>query len=233
MEMSSLFPHVEGSAGGFAFEVIPDMSGLSRTDLQRPTIHILESNAAERAAAFRLISQFGYHCEIYSTVDEFISYKPTSGILLAHDGPGENSIAAVLNRTREIGLPLMVIGCSKSPSTDMVVLAMRAGAQYYFELPFDQQTIGPVLATLAEASKILQKSHEARVNARSKVRRLSPRENQVIALIVEGNGNKAIARELGLSPRTIEIHRSKAMSRLGAQNASEAVKIWLLGNEDL
>jgi DNA-binding CsgD family transcriptional regulator len=90
-----------------------------------------------------------------------------------------------------------------------------------------------VFAKLTEVSKSLQQSNEMRAAARAKVMRLTPREREVIGLVVEGNSNKSIARLLSLSPRTVEIHRTKAMSRLGVQNSSEAVRVWLIGSENL
>ena len=231
MEMTSFLPDADAAAYEVAIETIPGILDFSCAEVQRTTIHIVESNAAARAGAFRLLTQLGYHCEIYSTVDELMSYHPASGILLVHEGPGGDLVGMALKRTRESGLPLMVVGCAKNPTTEMVVTAMNAGAQFYFELPFDPRKIGPVLTDLSNANKIKQQSNEMRAAARSRVGLLSPRERQVLGLVVEGNSSKVIARLLGLSPRTVEIHRTRAMSRLGVQNASQAVRIWLIGNE--
>jgi len=230
MDMSSLSPVVDDSACEVAFEEIPGMLGFSSAEAQRTTIHIIESNVSARASAFRLFSQLGYHCEIYASLDELVNFQPTSGILLVRDGPDGDLVYEALKRIQAAGLPLMVIGCAESPTTSMVASAMHAGAQFYFELPFDAHKIGPVLAKLAATSKVEQQSSELRANARAKVERLSPREREVIGYVVEGHSNKSVARLLGLSPRTIEIHRTKAMSRLGVQNSSEAVRVWLIGN---
>lgn len=231
--MSSISPDADGYACEVALDAIPGMLDFSSADTQRTTIHIIESNASARASAFRLFSQLGYHCEIYSTVDELVSFQPTSGILLVHEGPGGDLVSEALMRTRAIGLPLMVVGCANNPTTEMVVAAMHQGAQFYFELPLDPRKIGPVLAKLAEQNRANQQSIELRATARAKVERLSPREREVIGFVVEGHSNKSIARLLGLSPRTIEIHRTKAMTRLGVQNSSEAVRVWLIGSGNL
>ena len=231
--MSSLSSGLDDFACDVAPEAIPGLLDYSLAPAPRMTIHIIESNAAARASAFRLFSQLGYHCEIYSTVEELMSYQPTSGILLIDEGAGGDLVVTALKRIWEVGLPLMVVGCAKNPTIDMVVAAMHAGAHYYLELPFDARKIGPVFAKLTEVSKSLQQSNEMRAAARAKVMRLTPREREVIGLVVEGNSNKSIARLLSLSPRTVEIHRTKAMSRLGVQNSSEAVRVWLIGSENL
>lgn len=231
--MSSLSPDADGYVCEVALDAIPGMLDFSSADAQRPTIHIVESNASERASAFRLFSQLGYHCEIYSAVDELVSFQPTSGIILVHEGPSGDLVSEALRRTGAIGLPLMVIGCARNPTTEMVVAAMHQGAQFYFELPLDLRKIGPVLAKLVEENKTNQHLLELRATARAKVDRLSPRERQVIGFVVEGHSNKSIARLLGLSPRTIEIHRTKAMTRLNVQNSSEAVRVWLIGSGNL
>lgn len=233
MELSSLSPDVDTCACEVAPEAIPGIMGFSSVEVPRTTIHLIESNAAARASAFRLFSELGYHCEIYSTVDELMNFQPTSGILLVHEEPDGALISEALRRTREVGLPLMLVGCAKNPTTEMVVAAMHKGAQFYFELPFDPRKMEPALASLSAKSKAEQRSLELRAAARAKTERLSPREREVIGFVVEGHSNKSIARLLGLSPRTVEIHRTKAMSRLDVQNSSEAVRTWLIGNGNL
>lgn len=232
MDMSSLSRRTEVDTYELPLEAFPGILELAKSELERFTVHIVDSSTADRASAFRLFSEFGYHCEIYSTLAELVNFQPSSGIVLVHERPGGETVTEALEQTREAGLPLTIAGYAHNPSIDLVITAMQAGARHYFELPFDPQKVGPVLKALTEVNKAQHKSNTLRANALMKLRRLSVREKQVIELMVDGNSNKSIARLLGISPRTVEIHRMKAMGKLGAQNASEAVRIWLIGTDE-
>lgn len=229
MEMSSLSRRAETDAREVSFDSLPSILDLANSEHPRSTIHIIDRQANDRASTFRLFSEFGYHCEIYSNLAELIAFQPSSGVVLVHERPDGETVAEVLEQTREAGLALTVVGCAHRPTINLVIAAMQAGARHYFALPFVPDEVQPALKELVEVNRAQQKSNELRANALVKLRRLSVRERQVIELMVDGNSNKCIARLLGISPRTVEIHRMKAMGKLSAQNASEAVRIWLIG----
>lgn len=211
---------------------LPVVGDLCELEPARSTIHIIDSHATGRASAFRIFSKLGYHCEIYSNLGELIAFQPTSGIVLVHEHQDGVTSAMVLEATREAGLALTVVGCSHNPTINQVIDAMRAGAKHFFALPFAPDVVEPVLKSLAMINVAEQRSNELRAQALVKLRRLSVRERQVLEHMVEGNSNKSIARLLDISPRTVEIHRMKAMGKIGAQNVSEAVRIWLIGSND-
>lgn len=229
MEMSAISYRQAADMRDISIEMSSVLSDFSKASSQRTTIHILDSNAVDRARSFRMFSELDYHCEIYSTLVELMSFRPASGIVLVHERPGSGCITEVLKQTREAGLALTVVGCAHNPSIDMVVTAMAAGARQFFEMPFNPQKVVPALKALVEINKAEQQANELRAKAALSVRNLSTRERQVMELLVNGNSNKAIARLLEISPRTVEIHRMKAMAKLGAQSAGDAVRIWMIG----
>ena len=231
MDMSAVSHQVGAASCEIFLESFTEVAKLPSSNLPRATVHILDSNAADRAKTFRLFSDLDYHCEIYSTLTELIKFQPSSGILIVHERPGGETITEALKQTHEAGLALTIVGCSKNPSLDIVISAMKAGARHYFELPFVSSKVAPVLTALTEVNRAEQKTNELRASALVRLRGLSARERQVVELMVSGKSNKAIARLLTISPRTVEIHRMKAMAKLGAQNASDAVRIWLIGTE--
>jgi FixJ family two-component response regulator len=230
--MAPLSRELNGEIREVPLEVFAGILDLAEPTLERCSIHIIDSNSTDRASTFRIFSNLGYHCEIYSTLDELIKFQPSSGIALVHERPGGVSVAAVQEKAREAGLALTVVGSSYNPTIDTVVAAMQGGARHYFALPFVVDEVKPVLKKLAQINQAEQSSNEVRAQAALRLRRLSVRERQVVEHMVNGNSNKSTARLLDISPRTVEIHRMKAMGKLAAQNVSEAVRIWLIGTSD-
>jgi FixJ family two-component response regulator len=233
MEMSSLKSTMDSDVQEVLPDSLPDILAFAPADLPRFTIHIIDGDITDRASTFRLFSEFGYHCEIYSNLSELIAFRPTSGVAVVHERPGETTVAMAVEQTRAAGLGLTIAGCAKSPTIDSVIAAMQAGAQHYFVMPFVRSKVEIALKALMAVNKAHQQTNELRAQALVKLRRLSVRERQVVGLLVDGHSNKSIARILDISPRTVEIHRMKAMGKLGAQSASEAVRIWLVGAEQL
>jgi two-component system response regulator FixJ len=189
---------------------------------ERTILHILDTDSARRARLARLTFTAGYHAEIYGGLDELLHHAPSGGIVLAHDDPGSDTVAQVLGGLADRGSWLPVVALSEAPETTGVV---KAGALDYLALPLD---VGPLReaidrVTLEAAGHRQQRARAA--DARQRISRLSIREREVLDRLAAGCSNKAIARELEISPRTVEIHRMKMMGKLGARHAAEAVRL--------
>jgi two-component system response regulator FixJ len=136
---------------------------------------------------------------------------------------GMNSIE-VLIRLRANGFPhpIIIIICAADIKT--AVEAMKAGALDILEEPFDDKTllhtIGTCIANRGSARLNGEKARAARL-----IGALSRRESQVLEGLVNGSSNKIIAFELGISARTVEVHRARMMERLGVKQLAEAVRI--------
>jgi len=134
---------------------------------------------------------------------------------------------ALLRRLGELGVRLPVIVVTGHGDVPTAVSAMKAGAIDFIEKPIDDELLlAAVDAALAEAKPIARDREAAR--AAELIERLSPRERQVLDAIAIGRPNKLIAYDLGISVRTVEVHRAHMQERLGVRNIAEAIRISLM-----
>lgn len=194
---------------------------------QRPTVHIVDGDMRSRAEQARTAFALGNHAEVYDDLDELLERPPESGVLLVRQRALQPTLDDLFDRLGEQGIWLPVVVCASEPELAQVVAAVKHGALDYLELPLDPTALARSLETVSREAR----AHSAarlRLNyARGRIARLSKREREVLELLADGSSNKVIARELEISPRTVEIHRANMMTKLGAGHAAEAVRLWL------
>ena len=130
----------------------------------------------------------------------------------------------LLRQLKQGGFRRPVVVMTAHGDVPMAVRAMKAGAADFVEKPFDDEA----LLAATEAALGRRAGHRCRRGGRCREERiasLSPREREVLDLLVAGKPNKLIARDLGLSPRTVEVHRARLMARLGVGSLAEAVRL--------
>ncbi|MGZ8287215.1 MAG: response regulator transcription factor, partial [Allosphingosinicella sp.] len=126
---------------------------------------------------------------------------------------------------RERGVPMPVIVMTGHGDINLAVQAMKAGAVDFIEKPFEKSVLTGAIeqgfARIDQAGRRHARADEARVRLEA----LTPREQDVLQGLVRGHPNKTIAYDLGISPRTVEIHRANLMGKLGVPSLSEALRI--------
>jgi len=194
-------------------------------------INVIDPDVRRRANVARQLLARGLHAEIFEDVEEFANSGAVSGMVFMSDDAVEpigEAISAVRNATTAI---LPIVFYAEDPDPELVVDAIRDGALDYLRWPFTGRLLDKVFRRVASEGRSLERQSR-RNRARAQVEELSGRENSVLALLVQGLPNKEMARELGISPRTVEIHRANMMSKLRAKSTSEAVRIGLYAGLD-
>ncbi len=195
--------------------------------MERTHLHILGGSSRARAEQARIAFALGHHAEVYGSLEELIGRPPLDGILLAADGDTPGGVPALLDRLGQAGIWLPVVMTAEDCEIGRVVDAIRAGAMDYLALPLEMGTFARRLQRiLSEAGPQVQRRRRE-LEARRRIGELSRRERQVLECLASGRSNKLIARDLGISPRTVEIHRANMMTKLDAGHPADAVRLWI------
>ena len=200
---------------------------------QRLKLHIVGGDSRLRAETARLAFDLAHHAEIYGEFAELIALAPQDGVIIACSDVLEMGMDRLLERLGNAGIWLPVVAASQTPDVDEVVQAIRAGALDYLRLPLTQDEFRRMTGQVEADAGRHAAARRRLVEARQRIGTLSRREREVLDWLSEGCSNKAIARQLDISPRTVEIHRANMMDKLGANHAAEAVRLRLeAGFED-
>jgi two-component system response regulator FixJ len=190
-------------------------------------IHLVDDDEAIRRSAGFMLKTSGFRVQSYESGDHLLksaaSLEPGC-ILLDIRMPGMDGLE-VQQALKERGVGLPVVIMTGHGDVTLAVQAMKAGAVDFIEKPFEKAVL---LGAIDQAFSRLDRSSEARERAKEaevQLNGLTPREREVLDGLAQGLPNKTIAYDLGISPRTVEIHRANLMSKLGVKSLSEALRI--------
>ena len=192
-------------------------------------VYIVDDDEAVRDSLSLLLESKGYAIKSFVSAPEFLAAAPSLpvGCLIVDIRmPEMDGLELRQHLTdRSLDFPLIVI--TGHGDVPLAVRAMKAGAVDFIEKPFASEAI---LSSLEAAlSRLTTPSEEdpARAAASAKLALLSSRELQVLQGLLAGLPNKSIAYDLGISPRTIEIHRARLMDKTGVRSLSELIRLAL------
>jgi RNA polymerase sigma factor (sigma-70 family) len=191
----------------------------------RPHFHVIDPDFRRRAHISHELMSRKVHAEIYEHLEEFASRVPEEGAVFAIDDPALCDARALTEVLEGTGRRLPVALYSDEPSPDRIVDAMLAGALDYLQYPFEAKLLDKAVARLSAEGERRAEQDSRRSEAKAAVEELSARELQVLVSMVQGNSNKEIAQALGISPRTVEIHRGNMMRKLRARSTSDAIRL--------
>lgn len=205
---------------------MPSRAALAAME-QRLKLHIVGGDSRLRAEQSRLAFSLGHHAEVYSDLTELMDMRPMEGVIIACEDALASGMDRLLDRLGDGGIWLPVVAASRAPGVDDVVQAIRAGALDYLRLPLTEGEFARMVAHVVADAGRHSEARRRLVEARMRIGTLSRREREVLDWLAAGCSNKAIARALDISPRTVEIHRANMMEKLGANHSAEAVRLRL------
>jgi two-component system response regulator FixJ len=203
------------------------------TSSDQKTVHLVDDDAGVRRSVGFMLKTSGLRVEAYETGPDLLKRSAALAdgcILLDIRMPGMDGLQ-VQQALQEQGVSLPVIIMTGHGDVSLAVKAMKAGAVDFIEKPFEKATL---LASLDEGFARLSRKEatgDRRKDAEVRLQALTPRERDVLHGLAEGLPNKTIAYDLGISPRTVEIHRANLMTKLGVRSLSEALRIAFAAQE--
>jgi FixJ family two-component response regulator len=207
------------------------MSALARTAEKvandRAIVHVIDDDVSPREALGLLFPSIGLDVRTYASVQEFLDAGEHHGpgcILLDVRLPGISGLD-FQSRSDGLGIHLPIVLMTGHGDVPMSVRAMKAGAVDFLPKPFrDQDMIDAVTAAI-ERDRERRASEDASAEVRDRYAELSPREQQVMALVTAGKMNKQVAFELGLSEITVKTYRGAVMQKMGARTFADLVRM--------
>lgn len=194
------------------------MSGTAIAEHHLRRVLVVDDDVYMRMALQRLFSANGYAVEVYESGTEFLERADLErpGCLVLDLSMGDTSGLEVQKALNARQCPLPVIFLTGTAAVHHAVDAMQAGATDFLEKPFENADLLRRVDLALTRDLAERQARCGRERIRERLARLTPRERQVLGLIVKGLTSKEIARELGTSHRTVELQRARIMEKTGA-----------------
>ena len=193
----------------------------------QPTVFVVDDDASVRRSLKRLLASAGYCVETLTTGKELLDHEVPAGpacAILDVRMPGMTG-PQLFERMAAAGFALPVVFLTGHGDVPTGVRAMKGGAVDFLLKPVDGRTLLAAVggALTRDAARLAKESEKDSVRAR--LSSLSPRERQVLADVVRGYPNKLTASDLGISEKTVKVHRHRIMEKTGASSLADLVRL--------
>ncbi|NOX69679.1 MAG: response regulator transcription factor [Gammaproteobacteria bacterium] len=200
---------------------------MTETSKQRSTVYVVDDDQAIRHAMELLMRSVGLDYEIFHSADQFLErYTDEFAGCLVLDirMPGLGGLE-LQQKLLELDSSLPIIFITGHGDVPMAVEAMQKGAVDFIQKPFRDQELLDRIGEALKSDREMRSAREEKAEVSARLEKLTKREHEVLDLVVTGKPNKIIAYELGVSQRTVEIHRARVMEKMEAKSLADLVRM--------
>jgi len=190
-------------------------------------VYVVDDDQAVRDSLRWLIESVGLNVKTFSNGQELLenfNEAEISCLVLDVRMPGISGLD-LQQRLKNLNAKIPVIIVTGHADVPMAIQAMKAGAFDFIEKPYSDQLLLERIQCAIEQDDCFKKQQAVNNEINERIDSLTPREKEVMGLVVGGHSNKGIAKELGVSIKTVEVHRGNLMSKMKAQSLSELVRL--------
>jgi FixJ family two-component response regulator len=198
-----------------------------------PTVFVVDDDQAVRNCVRRLVESVHLKAEAFDSAEEFLrTYDPARPGCLVLDVrmPGMSGLE-LQQRLANLGYSIPIVMVSGYGDVTVAVRAMKAGAVSFIEKPFNDHVLLDTIREAIERDVQTRQEQLRAVEIQARIDRLTPREREVMDLLVAGNVSKTVAAKLRLSEKTVEVHRAHVMKKLEAKSIAELVRFAFLSGK--
>jgi len=199
--------------------------------IESGTVFLIDDDPSVRDSLSLLLSLKGVRTQLFANAESFIeAYRPgwVGCVLTDLRMPGMTGLElqAAL-RARAIELPVVVLTAHGDVATARA--ALKNGAFDFLEKPIDDALLIEVLGNALRVDRERRTAVTTRAFVSARFERLTEREREILALITAGHQNREVAAQLGISPRTVEVHKARIMEKLGCRSLAELIRVNIAG----
>jgi RNA polymerase sigma factor (sigma-70 family) len=190
-------------------------------------VFVVDDDPSVRSAIKRLIASVGLQVELFGSAQEFLASRlPNlpSCLILDIRLPGISGLA-LQRQLAEANVQIPIIFITAHGDVPRTVRAMKAGAVEFLTKPFGDQDLLDAIHLALERDRTRRQQEEELAALRERFESLSPREREIVGMVVSGMLNKQIAARIGTAENTVKVHRSRAMEKMQAKSLADLIKM--------